>query len=278
MNPAMTTRTPLTGPVVWSGDEIKNSTRWIRDLPASTASRARCRACRGQAKGLDWSQITRKDFPLSSLDGLLADIRDELENGSGILKLRGVPVARYDEDDLRKTLLRSRHPSRHARLPEPPRRADARHPRRRRRRRPHLRPDRGPNGWHDLPLVLCAHTHQWRPALPHRPHRRGRAAVRAPGARTGGVSMLCSSVAVLNEMLRRRPICSTCCSTEFRSRLGEEGTEESQDAGDRLPAADLRRARRPVHQPLSRCTYIEAAQMAPGCRSSPSSRTRPSTC
>jgi hypothetical protein len=30
---AMTSRIPLTGPVVWRGDEIKNSKRWIRDLP-----------------------------------------------------------------------------------------------------------------------------------------------------------------------------------------------------------------------------------------------------
>ena len=35
ISPGMTNRTPLTGPSVWTGEEIKNSTRWIRDLPAS---------------------------------------------------------------------------------------------------------------------------------------------------------------------------------------------------------------------------------------------------
>ena len=31
----MTARTPLTGPSVWKGDDIKNSSRWIRDLAPS---------------------------------------------------------------------------------------------------------------------------------------------------------------------------------------------------------------------------------------------------
>ena len=44
--------------------------------------RARCGARSREEQGLDWSQITRADFPLSGLDGLLDDIADELENGS----------------------------------------------------------------------------------------------------------------------------------------------------------------------------------------------------
>src|SRR5499427_9748565 len=96
----MTNRLPLAGPAVWQGEEIKNSRRWIRDLPASAALDAALAAVK--RKGLQWSQITREDFPLGSLDGLLSDIADELENGCGIMKLRGFPVDRYDEDDLRR--------------------------------------------------------------------------------------------------------------------------------------------------------------------------------
>ena len=93
---------PLAGHAVWRGDEIKNSKRWIRDLPASASAELDAALVAVKQKGLDWSQITRKDFPLSSLDHLLADIADELEHGTGIMKLRGFPVERYDEDDLRK--------------------------------------------------------------------------------------------------------------------------------------------------------------------------------
>src|SRR5206468_8957716 len=96
------TRIPLTGPSVWLGKDIKNSKRWIRDLPKSAAAELDAALKVVKAKGLAWSQITRQDFPLSGLDGLLADIAEELENGCGIMKLRGMPVDEYDEDDVRR--------------------------------------------------------------------------------------------------------------------------------------------------------------------------------
>ena len=99
----MTNRTPLAGPNVWTGAEIKNSKRWIRDMPASAVAELDAALAHVKKKGLDWSQITRADFPINGLDGLLADIADELENGVGIMKLRGFPVDRYDENDLRRS-------------------------------------------------------------------------------------------------------------------------------------------------------------------------------
>ena len=98
----MTNRTPLAGPNVWTGAEIKTSKRWIRDMPASAVAELDAALAHVKKKGLDWSQITRADFPINGLDGLLADIADELENGVGIMKLRGFPVDRYDENDLRR--------------------------------------------------------------------------------------------------------------------------------------------------------------------------------
>ena len=81
---------------------MQNATRWIRDLtPAHLAELDK--ALQGvKAKGLDWSQVTRENFPLTGFDELFDSIREELENGSGILKLRGWPVTKYDEADLRR--------------------------------------------------------------------------------------------------------------------------------------------------------------------------------
>ena len=107
----MTNRTPITDPAAWSGEEIAKSKRWIRDFPAAATAELDAALAAVKKKGLAWSQITRQDFPLSSLDGLLADIADELENGVGIMKLRGFPVERYDEDDSAQDLLRAGHAS-----------------------------------------------------------------------------------------------------------------------------------------------------------------------
>ena len=57
----MTNRIPLTGPAVWRGDEIKNSKRWIRDLPKSAFDDLDAALAAVKSKGLDWSQITRQN-------------------------------------------------------------------------------------------------------------------------------------------------------------------------------------------------------------------------
>ncbi len=96
----MSNRTPLTGPSVWHGKDIKNSSRWIRELTPDGVDELDA-ALKGLG-GMPWQEITREDFYLPSLDELFDDIADELENGSGIVKLRGIPVDRYSEDDLRR--------------------------------------------------------------------------------------------------------------------------------------------------------------------------------
>ena len=94
------TRTPLTGPSVWEGKDIKNSTRWIRELPPDQVDELE--AALKAAQALPWQEITREDFPLPTLGDLIDDIADELENGCGIMKLKGFPVANHSEDDLRR--------------------------------------------------------------------------------------------------------------------------------------------------------------------------------
>lgn len=96
------TRTPLTGPSVWTGEDIKDSRRWIRDLSPSVIAELDQALTAIKARGLGWQQVTRDNFPLSGLGGLLADIRNELEDGCGIMKLRGFPAHKYDEADLRR--------------------------------------------------------------------------------------------------------------------------------------------------------------------------------
>jgi hypothetical protein len=94
------TRTPLTGPSVWEGKDIKNSRRWIREFTPDQVDELE--AALKAVKALPWQEITREDFPLPTLGDLLDDIADELENGCGIMKLKGFPVANHSEDDLRR--------------------------------------------------------------------------------------------------------------------------------------------------------------------------------
>src|SRR5437660_694072 len=98
----MTTRRPLTGACAWLGRDIAHSKRWQRHLTADAIAEIDAALRAVQQRGLAWHAITRDSFPLPKLAPLFADIQDELENGSGMMQLRGLPVARYSDAELRQ--------------------------------------------------------------------------------------------------------------------------------------------------------------------------------
>jgi hypothetical protein len=258
----MSTRTPLTGPCVWTGEEIKNSKRWIRDFPASGTMALDAALAAVNKAGLEWSQITRKDFPLSSLDGLLADIADELENGVGIMKLRGFPVDRYDEDDLRRIyfglgthLGTPVFQNRSGELMRAIRDEGA-----------HVGRTYGQVQTKDASGQSGTFLSSYARTLTNnllrfhtdRTDVVGLLCVRQ--ARAGGVSRLCSTAAIHNAILAQRPdLLDVLFEDFYRSRLGEESKDPSSVY--KLPVFGLRDGRLTSHYSL---TFIEAAELVPG--------------
>ena len=91
---------PLAGRSVWTGTELEQAGDWIRTL--DDAQRDEIHAALQGVKGRGVFDFGREDFPLPRTAGLLADISEELENGRGCVRLRGIDVGRYGEDDLRR--------------------------------------------------------------------------------------------------------------------------------------------------------------------------------
>jgi Taurine catabolism dioxygenase TauD, TfdA family len=254
----MKTRIPLTGPAVWQGEDIKNSRRWIRDLPAAAVAEFDAALAAVNKKGLAWSQITRADFPLSSLDSLLADIANELEHGSGIMKLRGFPVERYGEDDLRKIyfglgthLGTPVFQNRSGELMRAIRDEGA-----------HVGRTYGETTDQKGTTFLSSYartlTNGGLRFHTDRTDVVGLLCVRQ--ARAGGVSKLASTPAIHNVILARRPdLLDELFGDYWRSRFGEEGT--TKETAYPLPIFGLREGKFTSHYSL---TFIEAAQMAPG--------------
>ena len=252
------TRTPITGPVAWQGKDIENSTRWIRDLPAAAIAELDAALQAVKKKGLEWSQITRADFPLSPLDGLLESIREELENGSGIMKLRGFPVDKYSEDDLRRMyfglgthLGTPVFQNRSGELMRAIRDEGA-----------HVGRTYGETKDQSGGKFLSSYAR----TLTNGPLRFhtdrtdvvGLLCVRQ--ARAGGVSTLASTPAIHNAILASRPdLLDELFGDYWRSRFGEEGT--TRDTAYPLPIFGIRDGKFTSHYSL---TFIEAAQMAPG--------------
>lgn len=251
------THTPLTGPSVWQGKDIATSTRWIRDLPAGAI--AELDTALQAVKNRPWQEIARADFPLPTLGALFDDIAGELENGSGIMKLRGFPVDRYGEDDLRRLyfgfgshLGTPVFQNRSGELMRAIRDEGAHVGRTYGQVRDE---NRGTTFLSSYARTLTSgglrfHT--------DRTDVVGLLCVRQ--ARAGGVSTLASTPAIHNALLARRPDLLEVLFQDFwRSRFGEEGT--TKETAYPLPIFGLRDGKFTSHYSL---TFIEAAQMAPG--------------
>jgi hypothetical protein len=93
-------RAKLQGRSVWTGAELDAAGDWIFTL--NDAQRAEIDAALNRVRAKPLFNFTREDFPLPQTAAVLATISAELEDGRGCARLRGLPVERYSEDDLRQ--------------------------------------------------------------------------------------------------------------------------------------------------------------------------------
>jgi hypothetical protein len=254
----MATPTPITGACAWQGPEMARSARWVRDLAPAHLAEIDAALAEITRRGLAWYQIQRRDFPLPGLRALLDDVADELENGCGMMKLRGVPVGRYSETELRQIYFGLG--------------ANLGTPVFQNRSGELMRLIRDEGAGVGERYGQVENVPGGKPFLSSYARTLSNGALRFHTDRTdvvallcvrqaakGGVSTICSSVTVHNEMLRRRPdLAALLYEPYFRSRHGEEA--ESNDQVYALPVWGVRDGRFTSHFSL---TYIEEAQMVP---------------
>jgi hypothetical protein len=248
------TMAPIEGPSVWHGRDMAGSARWIRDL--TPAALAEIDAAQAKVKHLPWHAIRAEDFPLDTTRMLIADVADELENGCGMVKLRGFPVDRYAVEDLRRLywgfcshLGRPVFQNRSGELMRDIRDEGA--------------ANAGERFGSRIATKDGAFLSSYARTLTNAGLRYHTDRTDAVGllcvrqARAGGTSKLASSPAVHNAMLERRPDLAALLHQDiWRSRHGEESP--SPEAVYPLPIWGVRDGRFTSHYSL---TYIEAAQM-----------------
>ncbi len=249
----MTAR-PIRGPEAWHGKDLARSTDWIRHLSSAEIEELDAALRAVQRRGLGWRDITRDDFPLPRFALTLEEVSRELEHGRGFVLLRGLPVERYTEDELRQLywglgthLGTARHQNAHGELlgevRDEIRRygavrevAMAGEPRTSRSKARSSGPLRFHTDRCDVVGLLCVRK-----------------------ARAGGLSKIVSSVAVHNAILERRPdLHALLGQPYYRSRQGEETGGERQCYA--LPVFGVRDGR--FTSQYSR-TFVEAAQRIP---------------
>ena len=256
-------RQPLKDPCAWQGREMTENPRWQRDLTPAEIEEIDHAARALEARGLAWREVTAETFSLPGMKSRFAEIAEELEEGSGMVKLRGLPVERYSPETLRRIwfgigchLGRPVFQNRRGELMREIR-------------------DEGSEAGQRYGQVAAAGAGGDKPFLSSYARTLTNGPLRFHTDRTdvvgllcvqqatsGGVSRLCSSVAIHNEMLRRRPdLVELLFQDVPRSRFGEEAS--SPEATYDLPVFGLRDGKFTSHFSL---TYIEAAELVAGGR------------
>jgi hypothetical protein len=248
--------TPITGPEAWLGRDMAASTRWIRPFAPREIDEIDAALRTLQRTGLAWPKFGRDDFPLPTFSRELAGVLDELEHGRGFVLLRGFPVARYTEDELKNVywgvgahLGHHRYQNALGELIGEVRDENRRYGE---VREPSMDPtlgrssrskarSAGPLRFHtdrcDVVSLLCVRK-----------------------AKRGGHSKIVSAVSVSNEILRIRPdLHALLCQDYWRSRQGEEAGGEKKVFA--LPIFCLHEGKFTTQ--YSR-TFVEAAQKLPG--------------
>lgn len=251
---------PIRGACVWRGREMARSPRWRRWLDDTQRAEIDRAVRQASARGLGWQSVTEDDVPLPSLAGLVEDIRAELEDGGGIVLLQGIDPSRYSIDELK--LLYAAIARQVGTLVNSNRAGEIMREIR----------DVGRGGgqtavqrYGALPESKGAFLSSYARTLSNGPLRfhTDRSDVVAlfciRQAAQGGLSQLCSSPAVHNAMLERRPeLCAALYEDLWRSRFGEE--DATNDSAYPLPVWGVREGKFTSH--YSR-TYVEAAQRQP---------------
>jgi hypothetical protein len=256
----MAALTPISGACAWRGDELVRSTRWLRGLEPAHLEEIDAALRAARAAGVPWHQTTRERFPLRTLPALLTDVARELEDGAGVVNLQGLPVERYTPDELRQIwfglgshlgqpVFQNRHGELMREIRDEGRDVGERYGQ---------IPAR--DGGAGVVLSSYARTLSNGPLRFHTDRCDAVGLLCVGQARRGGVSKLASSVAVHNEMLRRRPdLAEALYHDVHRSRFGEEA--EKPEGVYPLPIFGVREGKFTSHYSL---TYIEIAQMVPG--------------
>lgn len=246
----------ITGNCVWQGREMAQNPRWIIEPSAAELAALDAAVAEVAARSLAWHELTRESFPLTGWQERIEQIRAELEEGSGLVKLRGIPVGRHAPEDLKRlwfglgqhlgTMLFQNNSGELLR---------------------EIRDEGGGVGqrYGAVETKKGTFLSSYARTLTNGPLRFhtdrcdvvGLLCVKQAGR--GGVSTLCSSAAVHNAIRERRPdLLEVLYQPFFRSRFGEE--KGAEKIAYPLPIFGQRDGKLTSHYSL---TYIEAAELLP---------------
>jgi hypothetical protein len=91
----------IESPANWKSAELAARTDWIHALSADELAEIEAALKSVRDKKLAFAEVRKEDFPLKLFPKLAARVQDYLENGPGVFMIRGLPAGKYATEDLR---------------------------------------------------------------------------------------------------------------------------------------------------------------------------------
>src|SRR5262245_39096729 len=92
--------TPITGPKAWRGADLARDASWIVTLGEAEIAEIDRALASARATGQPLKEIQAEHLPLSGMRAQLEQLVTELYDGRGFAVVRGLPVARYRDEDM----------------------------------------------------------------------------------------------------------------------------------------------------------------------------------
>jgi len=94
-------RTEITDASAWRGAQMRLETSWILHLTKAHIAEIDQALSLAMSRGIEVTQMTREHFPLPGLAKSVALWVEEIQKGRGFVLVRGLPVERYDNMQVR---------------------------------------------------------------------------------------------------------------------------------------------------------------------------------
>jgi hypothetical protein len=90
---------PLQSPAAWHADDLAADQRWVYELSGKDVSELEAALEHSKRINIAVPALKREHFPLPNMTNRLGAILRELEEGLGIVLVRGLPIERYTKQD-----------------------------------------------------------------------------------------------------------------------------------------------------------------------------------
>ena len=91
----------ITGRCAWLGQNMVDDTVWQHHMDDEELAEIDAALTTALDLKVNWKEIRKKHFPLNKLAEILKKASEELEEGSGIFRLRGLNLEKYSDLELR---------------------------------------------------------------------------------------------------------------------------------------------------------------------------------